>query len=303
MKTKTIETITTPPVVADSTGIPIRRIIEAPKAADMDPFLLFDYFSAKKPAGFFDHPHRGFELATYVIKGQLIHEDFRGNKEILGPGDFEWSSVGQGVVHSEMPMSETEETVGFILWVNLPKEDKLNKFSYKKIAHKEIPRLDCQGVSVKVLAGEAFGLKGLVSPKAEVLMLDVHMTDDCIFEHIVPKGWSAMCFVYEGAMDVVPFCSCCSTHGVNKNQAARLTTSKEDRLLHIETGKEGSKFLLIAGKPLNEPVHQHGPFVLATQKDLSQAFEDFKRGVNGFEGAHDFASEFGKRPQAHHKHY
>jgi len=296
MKTKTIQTISTPPVVKDNTGCPIHRIIEAPNNTDMDPFLLFDYFSAKKPAGFFDHPHRGFELATYMIKGQLIHEDFRGNKEILNPGDLEWSSIGEGVVHSEMPMSETEESVGFIIWVNLPKEDKHNKFSYKKIASKEIPRLDCEGITVKVLAGEAFNVKGLTSPKAEILILDVHMQDDCIFEHIVPKGWNTMCFVYEGSMSVVPYCGCCFTQKVGKDQAAKLTTSKEDRLLHIETGKEGSRFLLLAGKPLNEPVHQHGPFVLATQKDLSQAFEDFRRGMNGFEGAQEFASEFGKRP-------
>ena len=296
MKTKTVHDVSSPPIVKDGVNLPIRRIIQGPNSTEMDPFLLFDYFSAKSPLGFYDHPHRGFEMLTYVIKGKLIHEDFKGNKAILGSGDFSWSSIGKGVVHSEMPASSTEETVAFILWSNLPKEDKYGEYSYKHYNHNKIPMISPEGIDVKVLVGEAFKTKGLVQPKTDILVLDIHMQDDCIFEHMVPKGWNSMCFVYEGAMDIIPFCTCCKKATVDTNQSAKLVTSKEDRVLHIETGKKHTKFLLIAGKPLNEPVHQHGPFVLATQKDLRETFEDYNRGINGFEGAKEFASEFGKKP-------
>lgn len=235
-------------------------------------------------------------MLTYIIKGRVIHEDFRGNKAVLGPGDFSWANIGKGVVHSEMPASSTEESVGFILWSNLPKEEKFGQYSYNHFSSKEIPMISREGINVKILAGEAFKQKGLVQPKTDILVLDVHMQDECIFEHMVPKGWNSLCFVYEGEMEIIPFCTCCKKATVGKDQAARLVTSKEDRVLHIETGKKSTKFLLIAGKPLNEPVHQHGPFVLATQKDLRDAFEDFHNGVNGFEGAKEFASEFGKKP-------
>jgi len=302
MKTKTVKDVSTPPIVKDGVNLPICRIIQGPNSTEMDPFLLFDYFSAKSPLGFYDHPHRGFEMLTYMIKGKLIHEDFRGNKAVLGPGDFSWSSIGRGVVHSEMPASTIEESVGFILWSNLPKEEKFGPYSYKSFESKSIPVIKREGINVKVLVGEAFNLKGLIQPKTEISVLDVHMQDDCIFEHMVPKGWNALCFVYEGEMDIIPFCTCCKKTSVEKDQAARLVTSKEDRVLHIETGKKSAKFLLIAGKPLNEPVHQHGPFVLATQKDLRDTLEDFKNGVNGFEGAKEFVSEFGKKPAKNNSH-
>jgi len=155
---------------------------------------------------------------------------------------------------------------------------------------------------VKVLLGEAFKLKGLATPKTEVMVLDVNMQDECIFEHLIPKGWNTLCFVYEGTMDIIPFCTCCKKTSVGTDQAARLMTSKEDRVLHIETGEKNMKFLLIAGKPLNEPVHQHGPFVLATQKDLRDTLEDYEKGINGFEDAKDFVSEFGKHPTENHSH-
>ncbi len=296
---KTIKEVSTPPVVADGVNLPITRIIQGPNSTEMDPFLLFDYFSAKKPLGFYDHPHRGFEMLTYIIKGKIIHEDFKGNQQILGPGDLTWASIGKGVVHSEMPMSETEESVGFILWSNLPKIDKYKPYSYQYHESKTIPTIYREGISVKVLVGEAFKLKGLVNPKTDITVLDVHMENECIFEHIVPKGWNSLCFVYEGAMDVVTFCTCCKTQKVEQNQTVRLVTSKEDRVLHVETDKKHTKFLFIAGKPLDEPVHQHGPFVLATQKDLRETMEEYNLGINGFEGAKDFVSEFGKNPKKH----
>jgi len=297
MKTKIIQDISSPPIVTDGVNLPIRRIIQGPNCTEMDPFLLFDFFSTKSPQGFYDHPHRGFEMLTYMVKGKLIHEDFKGNKAVLGPGDFSWSSIGKGVVHSEMPTSSTEESVGFILWSNLPKEDKYGEYTYKHFENKQIPTINREGICVKVLVGEMFKTKGLVQPKTEIMVLDIHMQDDCIFEHMIPKGWNALCFVYEGEMDVIPFGSYSNKVTIEMNQSAKLAMNKEDRVLHIETGKKNVKFMLIAGKPLNEPVHQHGPFVLATQKDLRETFEDYNRGVNGFEGTKDYESEFGKKPR------
>ena len=261
----------------------------------MDPFLLLDVFSTKLPAGFQDHPHRGFEMATYIIKGSMVHEDFHGHKEVLNQGDFSWSSIGRGVVHSEMPTSAKEETVGLLIWSNLPRENKFDEYTYKKYAAKEIPSVGGQGVTVKVLAGEAFKVKSLINAKSEIMILDVDMQDECVFEHVIKKGWNTLCYVYEGNMTIASNCLCCGKQKIAKNNKARLQTSREDRALHIETGKDGARFILIAGKPLDEPVHHQGPFVLATQKDLQDTFEDYRLGINGFEGKDEFHSELGRR--------
>ncbi len=282
---KIIQHVFTPQQVPEGVGAKVRRIIGSKDLPRLDPFLVLDHFATKLPGGFPDHPHRGFETVTYMLEGQIKHQDFKGNAGTLGPGDLQWMTAGKGILHAEMPASFDEESVGFQLWINLAGKDKFCDPEYQEISKEKVLTATKDGVTVKVIAGESLGLKGPIYARTPALYLDVYMEPNSSFSQIIPQGWNAMSYVYKGE----------AYYGENKQKIGvnTCTLLKKDtnELLVVETKEQGAKFIIIAGQPLNEKVVQYGPFVLSNENDLEQTFEDFQTGKNGFENGPGWKSE------------
>ena len=289
---KIIEKIFTAPVIPEGAGAKVRRIIGAKDLRRLDPFLLFDHFSTKLPGGFPDHPHRGFETVTYMLEGEILHEDFKGNKGRLYPGDLQWMTAGKGIVHAEVPGSAEQESVGFQLWVNLAAKDKYCDPEYQEIPKESVLSVTHEGVTVKIIAGEAFGKQGPVYARTPALYLDVHMSPYSTYEQVIPKGWNAFSYLYKGK----------ALYGENKQcvETDNCVVLKQDdnELLSVRTSSEEAKLILVAGQPLNEHVVLSRMFVLNSIEELNQTNEDFKKAQNGFEGAHGWESEITKMSKA-----
>jgi redox-sensitive bicupin YhaK (pirin superfamily) len=251
---------------------------------------MLDEFNVNFPAGFPDHPHRGFETVTYMLSGTFEHEDFMGHRGLIGPGDLQWMTAGKGIVHAEMPYSKDPAT-GLQLWVNLPKTAKLMEPKYQEVLDKDVPRSysPSKGVQVKVIAGESYGVKAAVSTCTPIYYLDVHMKENEKFEQKIPSHFTGFIYTLQGV----------GLFGQSKKKAephCTLVLSHEGDTLIVETeSQQTARFVVIAGQPLHEPVVQHGPFVMNTQEEIHQAFIDYQMGQNGFEKAHEWSSEIGKR--------
>lgn len=253
---------------------------------------MLDEFNSKEPAGFPDHPHRGFETVTYLLSGKFVHEDFCGHKGTIEPGDLQWMTAGRGIVHSEMPVGE-QPSRGLQLWINLSKENKMVEPSYQELKDSQIPKKSENGVHVKVIAGESMGIKSPIYTRTPTMYLDFKLEKGSSFIQPVPYDWNAFVFILNGA----------GLFGtVNKlvkaNVHHTLVFSPGDSIKFKNEENEQLHFVLIAGKPLNEPVAQYGPFVMNTQDEIDQAFEDFRQGKNGFERAPNWRSEGIKRSMA-----
>jgi len=171
-----VKQIFSPPVVPEGDGASVMRVIGSRGLTkDMDPFLMLDYFTGKLPGGFPDHPHRGFETVSYLLKGKFYHEDFMGNKGVLEPGDIQWMTAGRGIVHAEMPGSFDEPSTGFQLWLNLRAKDKMQAPSYQEFKKDKLPRVEKDGVSLVLIAGEALGQKGPIYTRTPAFYIDVKM--------------------------------------------------------------------------------------------------------------------------------
>lgn len=247
---------------------------------------MLDDFSVKLPAGFPDHPHRGFETVTYMRQGSVCHEDFKGNKGTISPGDCQWMTAGKGIVHAEMPASAEEYSLGFQLWINLAAKDKLCDPQYQEIKKETIPVVSKDNVTVKVIAGESLGVKGPIYARTPAIFLDVHLDKNAKFEQIVPKNWNGFAYLYEGK----------ATFDQDKKINADTYTcivfeANEGELVRIETQDNSAKLVLIAGQPLKEKVVQYGPFVMTKESDIYKTFEDFETGTNGFESAPGWESD------------
>ncbi|KAI8895302.1 RmlC-like cupin domain-containing protein [Globomyces pollinis-pini] len=241
---------------------------------------MLDEFLVKKPAGFPDHPHRGFETVTYMIEGEFQHEDFAGHSGTIGPGDVQWMTAGKGILHAEMPKSDTACT-GLQLWINLPKKDKMVDPKYQELLSKDIPVSSKPGggVTVKVIAGESYGAQAKIHTNSPIYYLDVNMEANQSFEQTVPEGWTT--FIYTLAGDS-------TTVGPEKSSVpahATVVFGHDGNTVQVETGSQPARFALIAGEPIDEPIVQHGPFVMNTKEEIYQAFSDYQMGVNGFENA------------------
>ena len=282
---KTIEKIFTPSVVPEGDGASVRRIVGTPQLRRLDPFIMLDHFNVKLPGGFPDHPHRGFETVTYMLEGEVLHEDFKGNQGRLGPGDLQWMTAGKGILHAEMPGSWEQESIGFQLWINLAAKDKFCDPQYQEIPKDKVPIAEKEGVTVKVIAGEALGVKGPIFARTPALYLDVHLKPNSTFEQIIPKGWNAFSYVYKGK----------AFYGESKKEAKTnscvVLKKDNNEVLVIETQDEEARLILIAGQPLNEKVVSYGPFVLSTESQLAKTFEDYEFGENGFEDAPGWESK------------
>jgi len=219
-----IKQIYSSPVVPEGDGASVMRVIGSRGLTkDMDPFLMLDYFTGILPGGFPDHPHRGFETVTYLLKGKFYHEDFLGNKGLLEPGDIQWMTAGRGIVHAEMPASYDEPSVGFQLWLNLKSTEKMQPPSYQELKADKLPIIEKDGVTVKLIAGEAFGQKGPIYTRTPAFYVDVKMKKNSNYQQLVPAGFNALAFVYEGEGFFGE-----NKQRVAKEQAAQLEKEKEN---------------------------------------------------------------------------
>ncbi|HEY3800790.1 MAG TPA: pirin family protein [Caulobacteraceae bacterium] len=260
---------------SDGAGVKLSRIIGQPALPDLDPFLMLDAFGSDDPAayiaGFPSHPHRGFETVTYMLAGRMRHRDNVGNEGLLGPGSVQWMTAGRGIVHSEMPEQESGLMQGFQLWVNLPAKDKMTAPRYQDIPASQVPTVDLGGgASAKVLAGELAGVRGPVDPGAtQPIFIDLTLQPGASARIPLPAGHNAFVYVFEGAAQVGDSAEALATGRVG------VLSPGPDVLL---TSMPGARLILVAGKPLREPVAKHGPFVMNTQAELAKAFEDFRAG-------------------------
>ena len=277
---KVIEIIK-PQTVMEGAGVRLKRSIATATLDHLDPFLLFDHFGTDNPddyiKGFPMHPHRGIETVTYIINGHVNHKDSIGNSGSIGSGDIQWMTAGGGIMHEEMPQPAQGEMVGFQLWVNLPARLKMTKPRYQDIISNQIPEVTREdGVKIRVIAGEVDGVRGAISEIfADPAYLDVSIPAKGSFSHPVEKEHTAFAYVFEGR----------GFFGTDKN-AQQSSVSQPGLVVlgdgdYIQAGaaNEPVRFLLISGKPLNEPIARYGPFVMNTQEEIQQALKDLKNGT------------------------
>jgi len=274
---------------SEGVGARVRRSIGGHQLRNFDPFLLLDEFRVGEPAGFPDHPHRGFETVTYMLKGVFEHEDFVGHRGKIGPGDLQWMTAGKAIMHSEMPFPGSEASHGLQLWVNLAAKDKMVDPAYQELLAKDIPLVSKDGVSAVVIAGEALGVKSPVHTRTPVHYLHFKLEPKAVLRQPIPKGWNAFVYTFEGE---AKFGGDAAGDVVLPHHTATLTADGDGLL--VVNGATKADFVLLAGKPLNEPVVQHGPFVMNTASEIQQAIRDFQLGRNGFEKAPGWRSEIGR---------
>jgi hypothetical protein len=268
-----------PQPVVEGAGVKLRRSIATRRLNYVDPFLLFDHFGSDDPrdylAGFPMHPHRGIETVTYMLAGLVDHRDSIGNAGTIGAGDVQWMTSGGGILHEEMPKPKDGRMEGFQLWVNLPARLKMSRPRYQEIPAAAIPVVRRQdGVTVRVVAGEAEGVRGPVTEiAAEPEYLDVTIPAGAEYVQAVPEGHAALAYVFEG-------------DGAFGGEGGQVVPSPRmivfgdgDRVRAKAAGKKAVRFMLLSGKPLGEPIARYGPFVMNTQAEIEQALEDLRRGT------------------------
>lgn len=267
---------------SDGAGVKLRRSIGANQALRLDPFLMLDEFGTENPddyiAGFPPHPHRGFETVTYMIDGHMRHEDHLGNVGELKSGGVQWMTAGHGVIHSEMPQQESGRMRGFQLWINLPAREKMKPAAYQDIPAGELTLADLPGggklkliagsleVDGKRLAGPINGQPGAMA--TDPLFVDLTLPAGGQHRLQVPPGHNAFAYTYEGTAVVAGQPLPCQHAGI----------LGDGGYVDIQAGAEGLRLLVIAGKPLGEPVVQHGPFVMNTRAEIDQALDDYRQG-------------------------
>jgi redox-sensitive bicupin YhaK (pirin superfamily) len=265
---------------SDGGGVKLRRVIGQPELSELDPFLLLDEFGTDSPedyiAGFPDHPHRGFETVTYMLDGRMRHRDNHGHEGVLVPGSVQWMTAGRGIVHSEMPEQQEGRMRGFQLWLNLPAHDKMTVPSYQELGPDKIPvARPGAGVAVKVIAGRVGDIQGPISqPATDPTYLDVALDGGAQYVHELADQHAACLFVYEGAMRVG---SGAKASVVRAGELAVLSEGTEVALVG-DSSDITNRAIVVAGRPLHEPVARYGPFVMNTREQLVQAVEDFQKG-------------------------
>lgn len=270
----------------EGVGAKVMRAIGVSELEDLDPFLMLDFFKVKLPAGFPDHPHRGFETVTYMVEGNINHEDFKGNKGTIGPGGVQWMTAGKGILHAEMPSSFDEYSLGFQLWINLPKEKKLMDPRYQEYTKEQLKSYKDDLIKVIVIAGEYKGVSSQIKPESTTHFYDVILQPKSTFEHLIPEGWNALVYPYTDS----PFSI--NDQKIESHHACVLKGSGSETFkVSNSCDEKQAKFIIIYGKPLNEPISKYGPFVMNTQSEIQQTFNDFKQGKNGFENADIWESE------------
>lgn len=266
---------------SDGDGVKLTRVLTQPLQRRLDPFLMLDHFGSDAASdyigGFPSHPHRGFETVTIMLEGRMRHQDSVGNVGLLEPGSVQWMTAGRGIIHSEMPEQQEGRMAGFQLWVNLAAKDKMCAPMYRDVPPSQVPEFDLAGgVKVRVIAGSTYGVTGAVTrPATEPLVLDITMPLGAVFHQPIPATHNAFIYVFGGAVDVADS----EVGRVETDRMAILGNDAAADGLTLTAGATTARVLLVAGHPLNEPIAQHGPFVMNTGEELHQAVADFQRGV------------------------
>jgi hypothetical protein len=260
--------------VSEGAGVTVHRTIGTQSLRNLDPFLMLDHFGSDNPneyiAGFPDHPHRGFITFTYMLDGHMLHQDSMGNKGNLRAGGVQWMKAASGVIHSEMPQQTQGLMRGFQLWINLPAREKMSLPEYQEFSPEAIPEIQSDGVSVRVLAGTYSGQNGVIQdPNTQATYLDIRLAADRDFSTGLPDTHTAFFYVFEGDLQAA------GNTQISKHSMAVLGSGDT---FSFRSGKNGVRLILVAGKPLNEPIVQYGPFVMNTRAEIEQAFADYQSG-------------------------
>ena len=276
---RTIEEVIQAQSASDGDGVKLKRVFGGPNLARFDPFLMLDEFGSDEPSdyigGFPPHPNRGFENITYMLNGNMEHRDHMNNIGKLGPGDVQWMKAGSGVVHSEMPQQEEWLMRGFQLWLNLPAAEKMTPATYNDLKADVIPRYDLPDAEIKAIAGELAvngePIKGAVTGlSTDPSYLDITFKKASKLAIDVPAGYNAMVYIYEGEASIGD-----QDFLLRKTNLVRL--SKEGEL--VINGAGETKVLVITGKPINEPIVQHGPFVMNSVEEIQTAVRQYSDGT------------------------
>ena len=264
---------------SDGAGVKLTRLIGNGGLKAFDPFLMLDEFNSDNAddymAGFPSHPHRGFETVTYMLEGNMLHRDHMNNEGLLQSGDVQWMTAARGIIHSEMPQQVAGKMRGFQLWINLPAKEKMKDSHYKDIKSESIPVVETDDAVVKVIAGEVElndkVVNGAVSGISTApIYLDVILKAGQTFKLPVPNNHALMVYVYQGKATI-------DGQVINAQQMAQ--TSEGEQLSLENTSNHESRFLVLAGKPLKEPIANWGPFVMNTPEEIEQAISDYRNGV------------------------
>jgi len=269
-----VERLVTGRATSDGAGVKLTRVLTQDLQHRLDPFLMLDAFGSNSAddyiAGFPDHPHRGFETVTYMLAGRMRHRDSAGNEGLLQSGGVQWMTAGRGVIHSELPEQSEGLMEGFQLWLNLPAKDKMRAPWYRDLQSAEVPEWRSGGVTVRVIAGTSQGVSGAVQREdTQVLYLDVHLATGAVFEQALPAANNAFVYVYRGSVTI-------GDQPVPQQRMAILANQGDG--VRVSAAGNTARLLLIAGRPLNEPIAQYGPFVMNTQAEIAQAVADFRAG-------------------------
>jgi len=280
MAGRTIQRVIDSVATSDGAGVKLRRSVGSSQLLRHDPFLMLDEFYSDNPddyiAGFPSHPHRGFETVTYMLDGHMRHEDNVGNRGDLGPGDVQWMSAARGIIHSEMPQQTEGRMRGFQLWINLPAKEKMGDPGYRDIRAADIPTVALDhGGTARVIAGTLVQRSGSTQGAVQAvttdpLYLDVHLPAGTVFETALTPGYNAFLYLYEGDAAVGE-----GGQALKRRTAGLLSDGDS---LRVQAADAEARFLLLAGKPLNEPIVQYGPFVMNTREEIEQAVQDYQSG-------------------------
>ncbi len=279
MNIRKVQQIITGQATSDGAGVELVRVIGQPALMELDPFLLLDAFRSDNPddyiAGFPPHPHRGFETVTYLLNGRMRHKDNAGNEGVIEPGGIQWMTAGKGIVHSEMPEQQDGMLEGFQLWINLPSSHKMTAPAYQEHDAAHIPTETRNGSVIKVISGKTSqGTTGPVSqPLTDPLYVDVSLQPDTDFDEDIAPGHNAFIYVIDGEVKLED--AEATQLSLTRDQLAVLS---QGDTVALRSGDQAARFLLVAGKPLNEPVARGGPFVMNTDAEIRQAFSDYQSG-------------------------
>ncbi|MFH2135464.1 MAG: pirin family protein [Pseudomonadota bacterium] len=275
-RSRSIERLVQGVATSDGAGVSLTRVLTGKLQRRLDPFLMLDAFGSDDPddyiAGFPDHPHRGFETITDMLSGRMCHRDSAGHEGLLENGGMQWMIAGRGAIHSEIPEQEDGLMEGFQLWLNLPARNKMAAPWYKDFSSAEIPEYTTpEGVTVRVIAGESNGVAGAMAREVtEPVYLDIHLSAGTQLSTALPATHNAFVYVYRGAVQV-------GDTQVDAQRMGILSNVPDADGVTISAAGD-ARLILVAGKPLDEPIVQYGPFVMNTQEEIHQALDDYRSG-------------------------
>ncbi len=281
MTERGVKEVVTPVVASDGAGVRLKRSIATQTLDHLDPFFLFDHFGSENAedyiAGFPMHPHRGIETITYMLDGSVSHKDSMGNAGVVGAGDVQWMTAGSGILHEEMPRMGPRRLDGFQIWVNLPRQLKMTRPRYQDVPSARIPDvIRPDGARVRVIAGEVDGVAGAVREIfAGPTYLDVAIPAGGVFEQPVPRGHTAILYVFQGEVTV-------GGSVAGRGQAVpapRLAILGDGDAVRVHAGGAPARFLLLSAQPLHEPAVRWGPFVMNTREEIAQALQELRDGT------------------------